>query len=495
MQQKILSTLENKVKQKSSTFYSSSTVFWGVLDRKKNIDTSISLLNHFLLKRGIKSVTLRLSVRDLTGKLITENLIEINKPQTYTFSLSKLLPLKINKGEFSLFAEFISNENLAIPFCAVSMVITSPKTIDHVHTYGRAIEVNEINTPIDFPESFESGWTIHPKRNIKNFAILHTGRIFSEINISLKLFKTGKEFFRNELLPFKLNPFATLKIDFYDSISNSKNFLKIKKIISESNYGEIDAKIKIKGLKGSFPRMLFVATAKSNKKEKASSSDFDYINFTHSNFDFDSAEQPKSSEDFGFINNPAYPNEIEECGFRYYPCKDLKEINFQDIKQSINTLPIFLTKLSSTKVVSNQNIPSRVVGTNWVKWKESPIIGDCSTGTFIIEYSNTKSYWHWGLLNPSPTDFNSIISLLNPFSLKEEVHNFELYLYDAKGLILKKNIKFVGSSYSIDFDKNNFSSTKETIWYALLGEGVGSFNIFSTISFQDKRDGSIEHAF
>ena len=30
------------------------------------------------------------------------------------------------------------------------MSILSPNTIDHIHTYGRAIEVNEINSQIDF---------------------------------------------------------------------------------------------------------------------------------------------------------------------------------------------------------------------------------------------------------------------------------------------------------------------------------------------------------
>ena len=73
--------------------------------------------------------------------------------------------------------------------------------------------------------------------------------------------------------------------------------------------------------------------------------------------------------------------------------------------------------------------------------------------------------------------------------------SFKLNLYDATGLIVKKDIRFNGNSYSILINKDDFNNTKEIIWYALIGEGVGSFNIFSTIYFIDKRDGSTEHSF
>ena len=154
-----------------------------------------------------------------------------------------------------------------------------------------------------------------------------------------------------------------------------------------------------------------------------------------------------------------------------------------------------MPKLSSTRIDCEEDIPSRIVGTNWVKWKKSPIICDFSTGTYIIEYSSTQSYWHWGLLNPDPTCFESIISLLNPFCSKDKEYNFKLNLYDATGLFLKKDILFNGKSYSIRINKDDLNSTKEIIWYSIIGEGVGSFNIFSTIYFSDKSDGSTEHSF
>ena len=47
----IESTYENKLRQKGLINYSSSAVFLVIKNTKKQIDTQISLINHFLLKR------------------------------------------------------------------------------------------------------------------------------------------------------------------------------------------------------------------------------------------------------------------------------------------------------------------------------------------------------------------------------------------------------------------------------------------------------------
>ena len=50
---------------------------------------------------------------------------------------------------------------------------------------------------------------------------------------------------------------------------NGASGIFIKETIFNSEYGEIDAKVKIDGLKGSFPRMLFVATANTKQKNNS----------------------------------------------------------------------------------------------------------------------------------------------------------------------------------------------------------------------------------
>ncbi len=493
MVQKVISTAENKAQQKNSTFYSSSTVFWGVFDRKADLDTSISFVNHFLLKRKISSVTLRLSVRDLSGQLIKELIEEIDQAKAYCYSLARVLPKSIENGEYAIFTEFTSNENLAVPFCAVVMSIESPNTADTVHTYGRAIEVNEINSAIDFKKSYETGWSISPGSKMCNFALLHTGRLHSTISGQLMIIKKGVEIHKVEIAPKRLGPFATLKLDINKLLMNTTDGKEILKEIDESNYGEIDAKVELNGLKGNFPRMLFVTTANKSEKKRATSNKFEFINITHSNFDFDKAEQPKSRISWGYINNPFYPRGVKDCGFRYYPCDDLKELSLENDK--CNSLPISITPLSSIKINSSTNLPSRVVGSNWVRWKSSPITGDCSTGTYIIEYNDIKSYWHWGLLSPSSSIYESSISGVNPYSIDEHDHDFLLEIYNEKGIVEKRAVNFTGKVFAISFKAGEIDTSTSNLWYVIKGEGVGSFNVFSTFFFPDLRDGSVEHAF
>ena len=110
---------------------------------------------------------MRLSVRTLEGILIKEVIEDIFEPKVYSYSMLDLLAPEIVLKELSIYVEFTSNENLAVPFCAVIGVIESPETIDHIHSYGRAIEVSEINSQIDFKTSFETG---NSRRNTKRQA-------------------------------------------------------------------------------------------------------------------------------------------------------------------------------------------------------------------------------------------------------------------------------------------------------------------------------------
>ena len=64
---KIDSTLENKKKQKKSIFNSSSAVFLVLNNPLQGIATEVSLLNHFLIKRGILDVKAEIILRSLDG--------------------------------------------------------------------------------------------------------------------------------------------------------------------------------------------------------------------------------------------------------------------------------------------------------------------------------------------------------------------------------------------------------------------------------------------
>ena len=91
--------------------------------------------------------------------------------------------------------------------------------------------------------------------------------------------------------------------------------------------------------------------------------------------------------------------------------------------------------------------------------------GECSTGTFIVEYNDKKSFWHWGLLSPDNSIFDSYISLLNPFSEENESHNFQLRIFGTKGLISSEDLSFKGIIHRVLFKKNTITTEKNVLWY------------------------------
>ena len=83
---KIVSTLKNKSQQKTSIHNSSSTVFFALFDPDSNIDTEVSLLNHFLLKRDIKDVVATIEIRNLNGHLIDTLEEQMNEKKENIYS-------------------------------------------------------------------------------------------------------------------------------------------------------------------------------------------------------------------------------------------------------------------------------------------------------------------------------------------------------------------------------------------------------------------------
>ena len=492
--QLIESTKQNKVRQKQSFFNSSSAVFLCLVDNKKNIDTKISFLNHFLVKRNIKVVSLRLSIRKDNGELIKEKIEIINEPKVYSYSISQLLNNQaLDSGVFSAFLEFTSTENLAVPFCAVVVSIYSSETIDHVHTYGRALETKEINTKIDFKESYETGWTISSGNNLfNNYAVLHNGRLPSKITLKIFLYKEGALFYSQELEEQDLSPFGTLILHLEEFLKEKNKCTKALEEIQSSKYGMIEAKLNIKGLCATFPRLLYLATERDLSELPDSILNFRKINITHSNFDFDKAEQPKSELNFGFINSPKYPQNIIN-GFRYYFCSDLKDVRI--IQEKATSLPFELNPLESIKVSSKNNLPSRLVGAHWYKWNKSNLYKETSTGTFIKENSREDGFWHWGLLSTDGIKFDSIISLINPFASNTQENKLELTLFGEYGFISSEAIQFVGKSFSAKINQYSHQISKGCIWYTLTGKGCGSFHVFSCHYFPDLKDGTMEHGF
>ena len=99
-------------------------------------DTSITFLNHFLIKRNYKSVALKITAVDELGKLIDSQTQEINEPKVYTINLTKMF--QSNKVKNYLI-EFFSDKNLFVPFPAVIVSHSGKDFCNMVHSYNRIL--------------------------------------------------------------------------------------------------------------------------------------------------------------------------------------------------------------------------------------------------------------------------------------------------------------------------------------------------------------------
>lgn len=476
----ILSTLENLVNQKKAIFHSSSTVFLAIFNGELDIDTEISLLNHFLLKRGVSDVVARCELRDLSGDILNSFNITMNEERTYSIKVSSIV-----KTNFigSIYIFFNSSENLAVPFCAVTGVIKSPNSICGLHTYGRRLEQKELGTKIDLKETVETGWIIKDTKNTRSFAVMHGGQFELNLNIKIECSNNHGEIIYIEFEK-KLEPFGTLLLITQDLSSS---------IIGHLNGKRGHAKVFIEGLEGVFPRMLCgnyaVKTFINNKIIDANE-----IQFTHTNFDFSTISQPDSVGNFGYYNQPSLPN-----GYGIvYPVETFKKIEINRERYISNTIHnINVNSMEQASIKSlNDNLPSRFVTAAVGVWDNSILESECSTGIYIEEYLRSPSHWHWGLLKPGFETGEAVISLiLNKFNRNEDLSRvIKLKFFGEDGFILEKDIT-VNESIKIDaMDMLPRNLPKGALWYVLTSEKIEDINAYSTF-YPNGKSGFTEHAF
>ncbi len=100
-----------------------------------NCKTSISFLNHFLVKRGYRHIACRVTSLDREGNRLVTRLHEVREPKVYTIDLSQ----NIEADAHSHIVEFFSAENIFIPFPAVVINHQGETFFNMVHAYNRVL--------------------------------------------------------------------------------------------------------------------------------------------------------------------------------------------------------------------------------------------------------------------------------------------------------------------------------------------------------------------
>ena len=476
----IVSTLQNKSTQKKAVHMSSSTVFLAVCSYDGHVDTEISLLNHFLLKRGINDVVATVEFRDLKGDLVTKYKMNMDEPRAYSIAVFEQI-----KGEFlgSIYVYFNSNENLAVPFCAVMSTVRTRNSVCGVHTYGRRLEQKELGGSLDISNTVETGWTARDTRTVKSFAVLHGGHERLSLDVKLEISNA-----QNEILvvnsDYILEPFGTLLIQPQDLSADVVTHLGGEK-------GHI--KVYIDGLNGIFPRMLCGNFASPNTPF-CNLNEASEMQFTHTNFDFSTIEQPDCGSNLGYYNQPSLP-----AGYGIiYPVETSKKIKVGSEDYSTNTTHhIVIDSMSQIEVkAEDSNLPSRFVAAAIAKWDGATLESECSTGTFVEDYLRVPCHWHWGLLKPGFEDGDSVISvMLNRFNRNEDISRFiKLRIFSEETLLVERDIYIDGHKEINAMDLLPRKLPDGVLWYVLSGDKLEDLNIYSTF-YPNNKAGFVEHAF
>ena len=177
------------------------------------VNTEISFLNHFLIKRGYKNIACRITGINKNGEKINSKLYNIDKPIVYSFDLTNIF----NKKAKSYMVEFFSSENLFIPFPAVIVNHSSKNFLNTVHSYNRVLndifeddDVNKVYVPeasidVRVDKNFDTFVTFQAGMHNVNDTILfeyisNEFKFEKKVNINVKRFNT-QSIFLSELIP------------------------------------------------------------------------------------------------------------------------------------------------------------------------------------------------------------------------------------------------------------------------------------------------------
>lgn len=124
----------------------------------------ISFLNHFLLKRGYKDASCKITAIDLDGKKIESRLHQITEPRVYTIRLSGMVERPVSQ----YMVEFYCAQNLFMPAPAVMVNHVGKGFVNQVHAFNRilndvfeddainAVHVNEASIDLKYNDQIDT---------------------------------------------------------------------------------------------------------------------------------------------------------------------------------------------------------------------------------------------------------------------------------------------------------------------------------------------------
>ena len=148
--------------------------------------SNISFVNHFLIKRNIEEVSLKISATTKNGALIRSITLQIDEPRVYSIFLDDFFE---DSEKVSLFIiEFYSVKNLFIPFPAVMINHVGKDFVNCVHSYNRVVNDIFEDEEVNQKSVSESSFDVLVDNQYDTFFNLVSGpfKIDDNLNLSLK---------------------------------------------------------------------------------------------------------------------------------------------------------------------------------------------------------------------------------------------------------------------------------------------------------------------
>ncbi len=342
----------------------SSAIFPFIIN--KTIDTKILFMGYWLMKRNIKDITIKISLRSEKGDLINKKIQKINQIKAFSISVKKLLKYKINtllkSGSIEL--EIFSNTNMVYPYPAIVVNYEGRNSSTVVHTCGRIYNNKEDIKANNQQKVSETGIDIIPNKNFLPFFAFVNGKSkVLKTNLKLKVINYLGETLIKKVVIENLVPYETKFIYFLDE--NEKKFLRGKK-----------GTVKIKhDFKNFFPRFLSGNMERNNYNSSLTHTYYDTSKLKDKNTFWANPNKKifyDSSVSFPLFKNKnsytelvVYPN-FQKCNIKFYleifdneGFKINKKISVLSLLDKVNR-PIYLNikeilKKNNIKINFNKN--------------------------------------------------------------------------------------------------------------------------------------------
>jgi hypothetical protein len=458
-------------------------------------NVEISMLNHFLVKRNIKNVTCKITAIDSNGNILDNKSFELDKPQVYVFSLSKIFQ---NGNTYNV--EFFSSYDLFVPFTAVIINYVGKNFISQVHAYNRILNdvfENDVVNKVKVDEC-----CIDLNNFEETFFILCSGN--NELDDEIKLKATTQGVVFTDSHKFSMKRFHSRKFDVSSMLNNIKinnwdGHLTISQPYQELFYGRllIGQRYKDGAFSANHSYYDSSRTEEYWEGSKISYRLYPYLNGFENRVNIYPICSPSNLEYFiDLFNNEGSIIKSYSLGNLISPSdKFIKHlVNIEGVKE--NDIVSFGLKA----ITLDGKMPTRV--THQTVYGKGKI--KCSINSSLHNeniFRNPKyGTFTWGEIILG-NEYNTILSLsagLLPSDFQSK-YDVELSIFSINGLIIEKKFIINGGS-CLNLDMNEFidnsasNNSHNYYWYTAVSklQGLTAY----TISWNIKSNHcSGEHSF